>query len=296
MDFQRLITKVIVFAAALAGALALLPAQAQDRKADNVEGVITSRAGDNLALRVKGGSVVNVSITRSTTVYELQGPLGLGILPSSMSQDILVPGLRIIVEPESAAQKSVAKSIHFKTSDLETLYAIQAALAVPQAQIQALTQELTTQKQHNAAQDQAIAASKAADAAITKRIGDLADYDQKAEINILFDVNSANLSDKAKADLKELAAKAKTYRGYLIQVAGYADAAGSAGRNQILSDRRAGAVVSYLQQECDVALSRVLTPIAMGASNPVAPNETAQGRADNRRATVRIGVNRGIGE
>ena len=296
MDFQRLITKVIVVTAALAGTLVLIPAQAQDRKADHVEGVITSRAGDNLALRVKGGSVVNVSITRSTTVYELQGPLGLGILPSSMSQDILVPGLRIIVEPESAAQKSVAKNIQFKTSDLETLYAIQAALAVPQAQIQALTQELATQKQHNAAQDQAIAASKAADAAITKRIGDLADYDQKAEINILFDVNSANLSDKAKADLKELAAKAKTYRGYLIQVAGYADAAGSAGRNQILSDRRAGAVVSYLQQECDVALSRVLTPIAMGASNPVAPNETAQGRADNRRATVRIGVNRGIGE
>jgi len=296
MDFQRLITKAIVLAAALAGSLAFIPAQAQDRKVDNIEGVITSRAGDNLALRVRGGSVVNVSITRSTTVYELQGPLGLGILPSSMSQDILVPGLRIIVEPESAAQKSVAKNIQFKTSDLETLYAIQAALAVPQAQIQALTQELATQKQHNAAQDQAIAASKSADAAITKRIGDLADYDQKAEINILFDVNSANLSDKAKADLKELAAKAKTYRGYLIQVAGYADAAGSAGRNQILSDRRAGAVVSYLQQECDVALSRVLTPIAMGASNPVAPNETAQGRADNRRATVRIGVNRGIGE
>ena len=44
------------------------------------------------------------------------------------------------------------------------------------------------------------------------------------------------------------------------------------------------------------ALSRVLAPIAMGASNPVAPNETAQGRAENRRATVRVGVNRGIGE
>jgi OOP family OmpA-OmpF porin len=295
MRLQRLITKVIVLTAALAGALALVPAQAADPK-DNIEGVITSRAGDNLALRVKGGSVVDVSITRSTTVYELQGPLGLGILPSSMSQDILVPGLRIIVEPESAAQKSVAKNIQFKTSDLETLYAIQAALAVPQAQIQALTQELATQKQHNSIQDQAIAASKAADVAIGKRISDLADYDPKAEISILFDVNSAGLSEKAKADLKELAAKAKAYRGYLIQVAGYADAQGSAGRNQALSDRRAEAVAHYLQQECDVALSRVLTPIAMGASNPVAPNETVQGRAENRRATVKIAVNRGIGE
>lgn len=278
------------------GAPALVPAQGVDRKADNIEGVIMSRNGDNLVLRRTGLGVTNVTITRSTGIYELKGPLGLGILPSSMSQDILVPGLRIIVEPESAAQKNVAKTIQFKTSDLETLYAIQAALAIPQAQIQALTQELATQKQHNEIQDGAIAAGKTADAAISKRISDLADYDQKAEINVLFDVNSATLSDKAKADLKDVAAKAKTLRGYLIQVAGYADSVGTANRNQALSDRRAEAVVGYLQQECDVALSRVLAPVAMGASNPVAPNETAQGRAENRRVTVKVAVNRGIGE
>jgi outer membrane protein OmpA-like peptidoglycan-associated protein len=34
----------------------------------------------------------------------------------------------------------------------------------------------------------------------------------------------------------------------------------------------------------------------MGTANPVASNETAQGRAENRRVTVRLGVNRGIGE
>jgi outer membrane protein OmpA-like peptidoglycan-associated protein len=206
-----------------------------------------------------------------------------------MSQDVLVPGLRIFVEPVSTAQKNVAKNIQVKTGDLETLQEIQAALAGPQAQIQALTQELAAQKQQNANQDQAIGATN-------KRIGDLAEYDQKSEVSILFDVNSSVLSDKAKADLKEIAAKAKKYRGYLIQVAGYTDAAGSAGRNQALSDRRAEAVAAYLQQECDVALSRVLAPIAMGASNPVASNETAQGRAENRRATVKIAVNRGIGE
>lgn len=295
MGLQRIITKVIVLTAALAVPFAFTLAQAAD-PVTMIEGVISSRDGDNLVLRGKGGSVISVTVTKSTSIYELQGPLGLGILPSGMSSDVLVPGLRINVEPESAAQKTVAKSIHFKTSDLETVNAIQAALAVPQAQIQALMQELATQKQHNSIQDQAIAVSKDADAAINKRISNLADYDQKAEINILFDVNSATLSDKAKADLKELAAKAKAYRGYLIQVAGYADAVGSSSRNQALSDRRAEAVVAYLQQECDVALSRVLAPIAMGASNPVAPNETAQGRTENRRATVRIALNRGIGE
>jgi outer membrane protein OmpA-like peptidoglycan-associated protein len=295
MRLHRLITKIIVLTAALAGALTFIPAQAAD-KVDDIEGVITSRDGDNLVLRGSGLGVINVSMTKSTTIYELKGPLGVGIFPNRLSPEVLVPGLKVTIEPESATQKGVARSIHFKTSDLETLYAIQAALAVPQAQIQALTQELASQKQHNAIQDQALAAGKDADAAINRRISNLADYDPKAEINILFDVNSANLSDKAKAELKELADKAKAYRGYLIQVVGYADAAGSAGRNQTLSDRRAAAVVGYLQQECDVALSRVLTPIAMGASNPVASNETAQGRAENRRATARIGLNRGIGE
>ncbi|HTP63617.1 MAG TPA: OmpA family protein [Burkholderiales bacterium] len=285
-----------LWTAMLVAQFALVPAQAADTKLDDIEGVITSRNGGNLVLRQTGLGVVNVTITNSTKIYELKGPLGIGILPSGMSPDVLVPGLKITVEPVSAAEKNVAKTIRFTTSDLETLYAIQAALAVPQAQIQALQQELAAQKQYNSIQDQAIAAGKDADAAVNKRISNLADYDQKAEINILFDVNSSTLSEKAKADLKAFAGKAKAFRGYLIQVAGYADAVGSAGRNQALSDRRAETVAAYLQQECDVALSRVLAPIAMGASNPVAPNETAQGRAENRRATVRIAVNRGIGE
>lgn len=298
MNLQRLMTKFIVLIAALAALFALVPAQAADpSKGDNrLEGVIVSRDGNNLVVRGKSGRITNVTVSTATKIYELQGPLGIGILPSTMSADVLVPGLRIIIEPESAGQTVVAKAIQFNGTDMDTANAIQAALVVPQQRIQALMQELAAQKQVNAAQDQAIAALRAADAAISKRIGDLADYDPKAEINVLFDVNSAALSDKAKADLKDIAAKAKAFRGYLIQVAGYADAVGSSSRNQALSDRRAEAVVHYLQQECDVALSRVLTPIAMGASNPVAPNETAQGRAENRRATVKIGVNRGIGE
>jgi len=296
MNLPKSISKAVLLIAGLAGALALLPAQAADKDSKNIEGVITSRDGDNLALRGVGLGVINVTITKATAIHEMKGPLGVGIFPVNMSQDILVPGLKITVEPESPERKNVARIIYFNTSDLETLYAIQAALAVPQAQINALTQELAAQKQHNAIQDQALAASKTAEAATNKRVSDLADYDTKLEINVLFDVNSATVSEKAKAELKALAEKAKTYRGYLIQVVGYTDGAGSANRNQALSDRRAAAVVRYLQQECDVALSRVLVPVAMGESNPVASNETAQGRAENRRTTVRVGVNRGIGE
>jgi hypothetical protein len=76
----------------------------------------------------------------------------------------------------------------------------------------------------------------------------------EGEINILFDVNSANLSDKAKADLKELAAKAKTFQG-CIQVAGDADAqsaASAAGSSTVELDRRRSLT------GCGVALSAIL--------------------------------------
>ncbi len=297
MKLHPIITKVIALAAALA-VFASISVQALAAEQDGkITGVIVSRDGDNLVMRSDTGSVTNVTVTTSTKIVEVTGLPGmLGVRSNVTNSAVLIRGLRISVEPESADRKTAAKSIEFHIHDLETANAIQAALVVPQQQIQALMQELAAQKQQNAVQDQKIAAQNQQIAAIGKRIGDLADYDLKAETNILFDANSATLSDKAKEELKALAAKAKTYKGYLIQVAGYADSVGNVSRNQELSDRRAAAVVIYLQQECDVALSRVLAPIAMGVSKPVAPNETAQGRAENRRATVKIAVNRGISE
>lgn len=287
MKLHHTIANVIVLVAAMA---ACIQAPALAAAPDGtIEGVIVSRDGDNLALRSDAGGITSVALTTSTKIVELTGLQGILAVRNVANPASLIRGLRINVEPESPGQKIVAKNVQFHAHDMETASAIQAALALPSQQIQALTQELAAQKQQNAAQEQKIAS-------LVKRMSDLADYDLKAEANILFDVNSATLSADAKEELKAMAAKAKNLRGYLIQVAGYADAVGSASRNQELSDRRAAAVVIYLQQECDVALSRVLTPIAMGVAKPVAPNETVQGRAENRRVTVRIAVNRGIAE
>ena len=244
-----------------------------------IDGVIVTRDGDTFTMRGKTGSVTNVTVAKTTNINEGLGLLG--VRTESMPSATLVPGLRVSVEPESPGQKVVAKSIKFSTNDLETADAIQAALVVPQQQIQALKQELAAQKQQIAA--------------IGKRIGDLAEYDLKTETIILFDINSATLSDKAKEELKALAAKAKTYRGFLIQVVGHTDAQGGVKSNQALSERRAATVAHFLQQEAGVALSRVLAPIAMGESKAAAANETGA-NPESRRVTVRIAVNRGIGE
>ncbi len=82
----------------------------------------------------------------------------------------------------------------------------------------------------------------------------------------------------------------------MIQVAGYADSSGSKAWNEQLSESRAQAVVNYLRQECNVQLSRVLAPAAMGVSQPAASNETVKGRQENRRVEVKVLVNRGLSD
>src|SRR4051812_45076731 len=136
MNIQQCGAKFFILIAVFASALTLpVCAHAADPNANNIEGVIMSRQGDKLVLRGTELGVTEVSMTKSTTVFQRKGPLG--IVPSGVSADILVPGLKIAVEPESPAQQNVAQKIFFYTSDLEMLYAIQGALASPQGQIDA---------------------------------------------------------------------------------------------------------------------------------------------------------------
>ena len=61
-----------------------------------------------------------------------------------------------------------------------------------------------------------------------------------------------------------------------------------------LSERRARVVMEYLAVNHDIPLRRMITPLGYGESHPVADNTTRQGRQDNRRAEVKILVNKGL--
>jgi outer membrane protein OmpA-like peptidoglycan-associated protein len=67
---------------------------------------------------------------------------------------------------------------------------------------------------------------------------------------------------------------------------GHTDATGSAAYNQKLSERRADAVRRYLVNG-GIGAERIQTE-GFGESRPVASNETADGRAQNRRVELRI--------
>jgi outer membrane protein OmpA-like peptidoglycan-associated protein len=69
------------------------------------------------------------------------------------------------------------------------------------------------------------------------------------------------------------------------QVVGYSDNAGSADGNQRLSEQRADAVKNYLVSRHGIDAARISVE-GRGVNEPVASNDTAEGRAENRRAVV----------
>jgi OOP family OmpA-OmpF porin len=106
----------------------------------------------------------------------------------------------------------------------------------------------------------------------------------------LFDFDKAVLKEEGKAALQELAAgiKASGMKVEDINVTGYTDSIGSESYNQGLSVRRAMAVKDYLVSEGVNA--DIIDASGAGESNPVASNDTAAGRAENRRVEVEVGT------
>lgn len=98
---------------------------------------------------------------------------------------------------------------------------------------------------------------------------------------IAFELASAELDPASLPTLDRLAAAAKTCPGMQIEVAGHASSEGSLALNQQLSLKRAHSVVAYLV-EAGVDAAQ-LQPVGYGASRPVAPNDTNENMAKNRR-------------
>jgi len=99
-----------------------------------------------------------------------------------------------------------------------------------------------------------------------------------------FDFNKANIRPGDAAVLDEAASTLKSNPNITIDVNGYCDAIGGEEYNLRLSDRRSNAVVEYLVQQ-GVPASR-LVPHGYGKTNFVAPNDTPEGRAQNRRVEL----------
>ncbi|WP_147653709.1 OmpA family protein [Vulcaniibacterium gelatinicum] len=103
---------------------------------------------------------------------------------------------------------------------------------------------------------------------------------------ITFDVDSAAIKPQFQPVLDDVAATLSQYHQTRIEVAGHTDSTGSEQYNQQLSERRAQSVANYLAGR-GVAYAR-MTVLGYGETRPVATNETAEGRARNRRVEITI--------
>jgi outer membrane protein OmpA-like peptidoglycan-associated protein len=109
------------------------------------------------------------------------------------------------------------------------------------------------------------------------------------ESGILFDVDKAALRPEAKENLDKLAVILNKYDDTDVLIEGHTDATGSEEHNLDLSRLRAQSVSNQLASD-DVNPSR-FTIMGYGESQPVATNETAEGRQANRRVEVAIMAN-----
>ena len=98
----------------------------------------------------------------------------------------------------------------------------------------------------------------------------------------LFAFDSAEIKNATSLDL--LAQQLRDYPDDTIRIIGYTDSSGAETYNMKLSERRAQSVADYLAQQ-GIDASR-LTVIGMGENGPIASNDTAEGRAQNRRVEV----------
>ena len=106
---------------------------------------------------------------------------------------------------------------------------------------------------------------------------------------IMFDVDRAVLKDQYKGEISELATILNKYEDTNILLEGHTDSTGTEEYNLELSKKRSQSVANYLATR-NVNPTR-FTKMGYGESQPIASNETSQGRAQNRRAEVAIYAN-----
>jgi outer membrane protein OmpA-like peptidoglycan-associated protein len=103
--------------------------------------------------------------------------------------------------------------------------------------------------------------------------------------NVVFTTDSARLSPAGEDAAARLAAVLQDNPSLMVAVVGYTDNTGSFTYNLDLSRRRAEAMTNAMINQHGVSAER-LAPVGMGELDPVASNDTPEGRAQNRRVAV----------
>jgi OmpA-OmpF porin, OOP family len=152
----------------------------------------------------------------------------------------------------------------------------------------------------DAADQHAASAGQSADAAnqsaqeavnrvdtLTGVIANLDNFNELSDVSVTFGFDKAALTAADKEQLDQVATGLTSARGYILAVTGGTDSVGDADYNYKLSERRADAVVNYLQTKYNIPPHKFYL-IGIGKEDPVAENTNRAGRAQNRRVEVKL--------
>jgi outer membrane protein OmpA-like peptidoglycan-associated protein len=244
------------------------PTIAELPKGPVVKGIISARRGELVQITAADGAKTLVLVTGETAIKASGGFLGMG--SSKLGAASLLNGVPVIVETVQWENGLVASKISLQAKDLRTAAMIHGGT------------------------DQRFTEQAAATEALRGRMADIDQYNVKSTTNVNFDTGKAVLSAQAKADLCAAATAAQATSNALLLVVGYTDSTGTQALNQALSEKRAATVVNYLQQACGWKPYRMLTPTGMAEADPMASNDTIDGKARNRRVSVNVLVSKGL--
>ena len=245
-------------------------------KGPEVTGIISARKGGQMQVTGADGNSTAILVSQAATDIRSSGGF-LGLDRDKLAADSLLNGLPVTVKTVQWGGGLVATQVRLKSKNLATASMIRNGTA-----------------QRFGEHDTAIARNAAATEALRGRVGDIDKYNIKGTTNIYFDTGKWALSREEEAQLCAAATQAKGMDNALLLVVGYTDAVGGEDYNQVLSERRAAKVVNHLQQKCGWAPYRMLTPTGMAEADPAADNNTAEGKAQNRRVSVTIMVSKAV--
>jgi len=286
---------ILLFVTSLASAQTTATQTARDRYPNlqsvpngaklKFKGVVVGRDADTFTIRDRNRADYQVLLTDRTSIRTHGGWLRSG---KKYAVTDILRGLILEVEGRGDAQgQLVAEKVRFSESDMRAAVTTDTRVGPVEENQQRMAGQMD--------ELYAVAAEARSEVRIAnERISALDDFDVQETVSVTFRVNSAVLSPDAKRQLDDLAQRAMTSKGYMIEVAGHTDSTGSEAKNFRLSRDRADSVVQYLAVAHKIPLRRFVTPMGYGKTEFVADNTTPAGRAQNRRVEVKIILNRGI--
>jgi OmpA-OmpF porin, OOP family len=231
-----------------------------------IKGNITARSGDQIQITSADGANNIIMVNEATQIKASKGIFA----SNKLAADSLLNGLPVTVKTLQWSGGLVASQIKLRNTDLKTASMIRNGTAQGFAQQTAATQ------------------------ALRGRMGDIDKYNIKGTTNVYFDTGKWQLTPQAKSELCATATNADATDNALMLVVGYTDSVGDDDFNQTLSEKRASTVINHLQQACRWKPYRMLTPTGMAESDPLASNDTDEGKAQNRRVSVNVLVSKSV--